>query len=260
MVLTAAAATLGGSIASSLLGGAFGLASNALGASQQQAYSKELMRYQSSLNSKTTKDSTINQWSWNREGLEKAGYNPLLAVQNNATSANGNFASAQQGANPNYGSAIANFADLARLENETASTRAQVLQSNSEALLNQKKEEELAITNENLARKLKKELAVMQAQKYFYDNSAYNQQQQGLWQGYNAQTSRISANAQANANDVAYELGMANLPPTWARTLGGIVGSGVGAGLGIYGAFRGMPTPTKFKPYKPSPRYIPGKK
>lgn len=59
-----------------LVGGLFGLGSSAM----QYGMQKDLMDYQARLNYKYGKKSALNQYTWQRQGLEKAGYNPLLAL------------------------------------------------------------------------------------------------------------------------------------------------------------------------------------
>lgn len=43
---------------------------------------KDMMKYQSSLNFNYGKKTALNQYNWQRQGLQNAGYNPMLAVQN----------------------------------------------------------------------------------------------------------------------------------------------------------------------------------
>lgn len=68
-ILGASAIGALGSLGSSLLG-------SALSSYEQQ----QLMSYQAKLNYKYGKKTALNQYGWQREGLEKAGYNPLLAL------------------------------------------------------------------------------------------------------------------------------------------------------------------------------------
>lgn len=55
-----------------------GLASNSLSAYKAQ----KLAEYQANLNYKFAKKSALNSPTWNRTGLENAGYNPMLALSN----------------------------------------------------------------------------------------------------------------------------------------------------------------------------------
>lgn len=85
-----AGAALAGSIASnsgnSWWNNAFGTALN-FGAStmlnyKQYSYNKNLMKLQSKLNYDYGRKTALNQYNWQRQGLESANYNPMLAVQN----------------------------------------------------------------------------------------------------------------------------------------------------------------------------------
>ena len=60
----------------------------------------------------------------------------------------------------------------------------------------------------------------------------------------------VSAGASRYSADQAYSLGVKNLPPKWASTLGGILGTGIGATLGVYGAIKGSKSVSSFNKYK----------
>lgn len=78
-----------------LVGGLFGLGSSAM----QYGMQRNLMKYQAELNYKYGKKATLNQYGWQRQGLEKAGYNPLLALGGAEGVANTGWTSAQSAPN-----------------------------------------------------------------------------------------------------------------------------------------------------------------
>lgn len=94
------------------------------------ASSKKQYKYQSALQSQAAKlnydyslKSAENMPSSTRQGLEDAGYNPMLAVQNATSGANSSWTSAGQATAPDYAGAIsqgvANAQSFQRLKNET---------------------------------------------------------------------------------------------------------------------------------------------
>lgn len=122
-----------GDILGSTIGGMFGL----IGANSQQMMSykdnKKLQENQAKLNYnnsvKYAQWSAENTPSMNRAGLTKAGYNPMLAVQNSTGGVNaGSFAGSAHVDTPDVGSAVsagvANAQSLQRLHNETETAKA----------------------------------------------------------------------------------------------------------------------------------------
>lgn len=67
----------------------------------------------------------LNNPSWNRQGLEKAGYNPMLAVQNGISGASLSNPGTPSVPGPDYNSAISNTTDFLRLRNETKTAESQ---------------------------------------------------------------------------------------------------------------------------------------
>ena len=152
-----------GSLASGLLGGASSTAGALLSYQQQ----KKLASYNAKLNYEYAEKSARNQPIWNRAGLESAGYNPMLAVQNSTSGANSSWTSAQSANAPDIAggisSGIANAQSFQRLKNETivADQTSKKLESEGENLnadTANKLEE-----NKYIGEKRKKEIANIQA-------------------------------------------------------------------------------------------------
>lgn len=108
-----------GQIGSGLIGGASNIASSFLSYGQQ----KKLAEHIAKLNYEYAEKSARNQPTWNRAGLESAGYNPMLAVLNSTSGANSSWTSAQSANAPDISggisSGIANAQSFQRLKNET---------------------------------------------------------------------------------------------------------------------------------------------
>lgn len=105
-----------------------GFLSNALNQMMSEASNKRLQENQAKLNYQYAEKSALNQPTWNRSGLESAGFNPMLAVQNATSGANSSWASgAQTGMQDATSSAsnfLANAQSVKRLDNETKTAEA----------------------------------------------------------------------------------------------------------------------------------------
>lgn len=121
-------------LASGLLGGA----SSAAGAMLSYQQQKKLAAYNAKLNYQYAEKEARNKATWNRAGLESAGYNPMLAVQNSTSGANSSWTSAQSANAPDIAggisSGIANAQSFQRLKNETktADTQAKANEATAE--------------------------------------------------------------------------------------------------------------------------------
>lgn len=109
-----------------LFGGAVSGGLGLLGQYLNVGYQKELQEHAGAVNYKYAEKTSRNQPTWNRAGLESAGYNPMLAVQNATSGANSGWTSTGQ-ANPvdlagDVSTGIANAQSFQRLRNETAQT------------------------------------------------------------------------------------------------------------------------------------------
>lgn len=108
-----------GSVASSLIGAGGSIAGAGLSFGQQKA----LQANQAKINYEYAEKEARNKPIWNRAGLESAGYNPMLAVQNATSGANSSWTSAQSANAPDIAggisSGIANAQSFQRLKNET---------------------------------------------------------------------------------------------------------------------------------------------
>lgn len=122
----ASAGSLAGPIGTAVgaIGGALigALGSNS-SAKKQYKYQSALQAQAAELNYKYAEKTARNSPTWNRAGLESAGYNPMLAVQNATNGANSSWTSAGQATAPDYAGAIsqgvANAQSFQRLKNET---------------------------------------------------------------------------------------------------------------------------------------------
>lgn len=110
-------------LASGLTSGLLGGASSVAGALLSYNHQKKLMDRQAKLNYDYSIKSAKNTPSANRSGLEKAGFNPMLAVQNATSGANSSWTSSQSANAPDIAggisSGIANAQSFQRLKNET---------------------------------------------------------------------------------------------------------------------------------------------
>lgn len=70
----------GALLGASAIGALGSLGSSLLGSALSSYEQQQLMSYQAKLNYKYGKKTALNQYGWQRQGLEKAGYNPLLAL------------------------------------------------------------------------------------------------------------------------------------------------------------------------------------
>lgn len=108
-----------GSVAGSLIGAGGSIAGAGLSYSQQKA----LQANQAKINYEYAEKSARNTPTWNRAGLESAGYNPMLAVQNSTSGANASWTSAQSANSPDISGGLtqglANAQSFQRLKNET---------------------------------------------------------------------------------------------------------------------------------------------
>lgn len=114
--------SFGSAVGSSVIGA---IAANS-SAFKQFKYQSELQRQAAKLNYQYAQKTALNSPSWNRSGLESAGYNPMLAVQNATSGVNSSFTSPGNATAPDYiggiSSGIANAQSFQRLKNETAQT------------------------------------------------------------------------------------------------------------------------------------------
>lgn len=98
-----------------------GFLSNWLNGMMNTGFQKELQEHAAATNYKYAEKSAKNTPTWNRAGLESAGYNPMLAVQNATGGANSSWTSTGQAGtgDEDISSSIANAQSFQRLKNET---------------------------------------------------------------------------------------------------------------------------------------------
>lgn len=147
----------------SAFGGLFGAGASALSSLQQYQYQKALQKQAAQLNYDYGQKSLLNSPLSTRQGLEKAGYNPMLAVQNSTTGANSGWTSAGNATGTDYASGISqavnNAQNLRRLENETAQTQSAV-DTNEATARNQNAEaRNRELENEYIPENYKKQFA-----------------------------------------------------------------------------------------------------
>ena len=238
-----------------------GMMSNSLSAYQ----ARKLAEYQSLLNYQYSKKSALNNAIWNRKSLEKAGYNPMLAL-GNMQGANSNWSSLSTVPTPdmsNIGSnAVSNALAVKQQSNQDTITEAQSNNYNADtALKNSQSITELYTQLEKI-----NHADLMSAQKRLTDKdvSWYDKKQAredlrvaneiertgndfkvGMAQ---AIASQISANSVhqmsiSNAKDVSSRLPVNKYEakirrwnakhPIWSRLLPGTASSGISAGASL---------------------------
>lgn len=192
-----------GSFLGGVAGGLLGLA----GSGMQFGLNKDLINYQAKTNYKYAEKSARNLPTWNRAGLEAAGYNPMLAVQNATSGANASWSSGSSVSNPDLSSAVstglANAQSLQRLYNETRTAESTANLQNQQAL-----------TEENKRRNYDFDSMMKDAQRHMIDKETswidkkrnaeiYKDMQdaeraraEASVVAYNAETARIASNAQ----------------------------------------------------------------
>lgn len=104
---------------------------------RQYQYQRWLQAEAAKLNYDYSIKSALNMSNATRQGLEKAGYNPMLAVQNGTSGANASFTSPGQSSAPDYvgsiNSGIANAQSFQRLKNETKQADSQAKMNDATA-------------------------------------------------------------------------------------------------------------------------------
>lgn len=197
-----------GLIMAGALFGALGAAgAGVLGSFISYNQRKKLMDRQAKLNYDYSIKSAKNMPSANRSGLESAGYNPMLAVQNATSGANASWTSSQSVDSPDISGAIsegvANAQSFQRLRNETEQAESTVNLQNQQAFTEESKRKNYEFQNAMLdVEKHLKEKDLDNYDRRFYSElyeqmqRAENYRAMANVQGYNAETARISANAQ----------------------------------------------------------------
>ncbi len=205
MVASAGIAALG-SIAGSAIGG---IASNA-SAFKQYKYQRKLNEQMADLNYRYGKKATVNQYGWQRKGLETAGYNPMLAIQGASGPANSSFASngsAQQADMSSMGHLVSNATDIlqARKNVEQADSNIELNKANSDKLNAEATAQ--TIKNGYLDKREQKEIeniegqsSLLRSQSNYYDNVLENQEKIAEIQANaNVTSARIGANGMIKA-------------------------------------------------------------
>lgn len=258
-----------------------GLLSNSLSAYKMQ----QLAEYQAALNYRYAKKSALNMPSFNRQGLEKADLNPMLAL-GNMSGAQSSWTGSQNPMTADFSSvgsnAVSNALAVKQQNNQDRLTVAQEQNYNADSVL--KNNQAITQMYEQLERLNHADL--MAAEKTLTDKKSNNFEREqaredlrvsneikrtandfkvGMAQAIASQISasanKISANA--NAKDVEYRninakeannIARAGIPPKWVTA----VGAGLGAGLGMYGAVRSLGSKSgtvRSKPYATSVPY-----
>lgn len=274
-----------GNIVGNIVGGYFGQQANAHGLMLSEEAQKRLMKYQAKLNYKYSQKDLLSKYINGRRGLESAGYNPMLALS--GINSNSNWASQASvsdiGAGTSFNSGVANALTQQQVEQQGALNESTIDNNNADSLL----KEQQAFTEQNRQLLIDAQTQLTQSEKVLNDkNASWYDRREAMNLKRQAQEVKTMAtqselnvatagkvrseigvakmNAISNALDVdnRFELGKEandiarkNLPPKWAGTIGGILGTGVGAGLGVYSAIRGSGSvkPVNFKtsvPYR----------
>lgn len=127
-----------------LIGGAVGSLFNQAGVSNSVALQKELMAEQARINYKYSQKDLKTKWSANRQGLENAGYNPMLALA--GVNSNSNWASQASindtGTGASYGQGVSNAIARQQAEQQGLLIDSEVFKNNADSIL----KEQQAIT------------------------------------------------------------------------------------------------------------------
>lgn len=177
-----------------------------------------LMQEQARLNYKYAQKSAENSPTWNRQGLETAGYNPMLAVQNATSGANSSWASPQGYQQDQATDAITNgvrngteMAQLAINQQQTDSNvklnEAQSRKSISEAINNEIHSKYLDKREENELGQIGAETDKLIRETSYYDQLAENMEAERRLQemgiNVNAGNVRYQADKAFNASTYA---------------------------------------------------------
>lgn len=95
----------------SALGSIAGGVMNALSSGKAFNRQKELMALQAKLNYDYNKKQTLNQYGWQRQGLESANYNPLLAVQGATGASQQNWSGSPTVSPENFSGLVSDFSN-----------------------------------------------------------------------------------------------------------------------------------------------------
>lgn len=95
---------VGAGLASGLSSGFLGMASS----HSAYKYQKRLMKLQAKLNYDYTQKQTLNSPSWQRQGLEDANYNPMLALEGYSSGGISSATGAQTAVDPNLQGSLSN--------------------------------------------------------------------------------------------------------------------------------------------------------
>lgn len=140
---------------------------------------KALQENQARLNYEYAEKEARNRMTWNRAGLESAGYNPMLAVQNATTGSNSSWTSgahADSPMTPDYGAnAMANVVDNMRLQNETRQVESTIRSQEATARNQNAEAHNKELESPYISDRNKKELANIDAQ-----TSLINRQKQNI--------------------------------------------------------------------------------
>lgn len=189
---------------------AAGIGSSILGGLFSNAASKKQYKYQSALQEQAARlnyeyglKSLENSPTSQRKGLETAGYNPMLAVQNATSGSNTGWTTTGQAQNVDYSQSMSNVLDFQRVKNETAQTDSTVKLQGEQAQTEQAKRQNLDFQNAMLdvEKHLKQKDLDTYDQRFYTEiyqmmQNAEKLRQEASVVGYNAESSRIIANAQ----------------------------------------------------------------
>ena len=203
-------------VLSSIISGGSSLATSGIGLIAANASSRRQYKYQSKLQAQAARlnydyslKSAENMPSSTRKGLESAGYNPMLAVQNATSGSNSSWTSSGQASAPDYLAGLSNAFELQRVKNETAQTDSNIKLQSEQSKTEQSKRQNLEFQNAMLdvEKHLKQKDLDTYDQRFYAEMYNMMQQSEKLRQeasviGYNAESYRIIANAQQEANNV----------------------------------------------------------
>lgn len=129
------------SAAAPVLGSVVNGFANAVTAYKQYKYQRDLQKLQAELNykywKKQYKYQNANGYSQSRSGLERAGYNPMLAVTNGLSpqGASSSYSSLGQASQADLSGLVSNATDISRMQRENAQVDATIENLNADSSL-----------------------------------------------------------------------------------------------------------------------------
>lgn len=115
-----------GPLLGGLIGSAVGFGANALSSHKAYKRQRELMKLQAQLNYDYNRQQTLNQYGWMRQGLTKANYNPLLALQGSQGASSQSWAGSPASPQADFTGLAGDFSNASGLLAQNAQLKSQL--------------------------------------------------------------------------------------------------------------------------------------